>query len=312
MRGALARICQQFQLKGKVLSIQPHGDGHINDTYLVHCQHNGVAPTHYILQRINHHVFTQPVELMQNIERVTTHLRRKIQARGGDVERETLNLIPTVEGDSFYRRNDGTYWRVYLRITQAQSYQQVESLDQIYSAARAFGRFQELLSDLPPQELHETIKDFHHTAKRFEVFEAAVDADPLGRASSVQPEIEFVRARKAESAILVDLVAAGRLPERVTHNDTKFNNIMIDDETGEGLCVIDLDTVMPGLSLYDFGDAVRSAANPVAEDTQELRTRAYRPGNFRESGSRLLRRSRRYANFSGDRVPALLCPADDL
>ncbi|MEA3308490.1 MAG: aminoglycoside phosphotransferase family protein [Chloroflexota bacterium] len=268
MEKILAEVSRQFQLHGEVQAIQPYGCGHINDTYLINCNHTSAID--YILQRVNHHVFTKPAELMQNIARVTAHLRQKIRARGGDVERETLNLIPTVDDELFYQHSDGTYWRVYLFITGAQTYQQVTSLAHVYHAAEAFGHFQELLSDFPVEELHETIPYFHHTRQRFEAFEATVAADGLGRAFAVQPEIEFVRAREAECSVLVDLIAEGKLPQRVTHNDTKFNNIMIDDETGRGICVIDLDTVMPGLSLYDFGDAVRSAANPAAEDTREL------------------------------------------
>ncbi len=270
MKAPLRKICQRFRLKGQVLSIQPYGCGHINDTYLIGCNHTGAQHQDYILQRINHQVFTKPVELMQNIEHVTAHLRRKIRARGGDMERETLNLIPTVDGELFYQHSDGTYWRVYLFITAAQAYQRVESMSQVYQAAQAFGHFQELLSDFPAEELYETIPHFHHTRKRFEAFEAAVEADLLDRAQDVCPEIEFIRAREAESSVLVDLLAEGKLPQHVTHNDTKFNNVMLDDETGEGICVIDLDTVMPGLSLYDFGDAVRSAANPAAEDIPDF------------------------------------------
>ncbi|HEY88116.1 MAG TPA: aminoglycoside phosphotransferase family protein [Thermoflexia bacterium] len=270
MKKILTQVSQQFQLHGTVQAIHPYGYGHINDTYLMKCNHTGAEHQDYILQRINHQVFTKPVELMRNIERVTAHLRRKIQARDGDVERETLNLVPTLDGEWFYQHSDGTYWRVYLFITAAQTYQQVASLAHVYNAAHAFGNFQELLSDFPAEELYETIPHFHHTRKRFEAFEAAVAADLLERVQYVRPEIEFIRAREAESSVLVDLIAEGKLPQRVTHNDTKFNNIMLDNETGQGICVIDLDTVMPGLSLYDFGDAVRFAANPVAEDTRDF------------------------------------------
>lgn len=270
MEARLATVSRRFRLKGQVLTIQPYGYGHINDTYLMKCKHTGAEHQDYILQRINHQVFTKPVELMKNIERVTAHLRQKIRARGGDVERETLNLIPTLDDELFYQHSDGTYWRVYLFITAAQTYQQVASLAHVYNAAQAFGHFQELLSDFPAEELYETIPHFHHTRKRFEAFEAAVAADLMERAQSVQSEIEFIRAREAESSVLVDLISEGKLPQRVTHNDTKFNNIMIDDETGQGICVIDLDTVMPGLSLYDFGDAVRSAANSATANIRDF------------------------------------------
>lgn len=207
---------------------------------------------------------------MENIEAVTTHLRRKIIAVGGDPERETLNLIPTVEGRSFYRTRDGNYWRAYIFIEGAQTYEVVESLDHVYNAAKAFGNFQKLLSDFPAGQLHETIPNFHHTGKRFEAFVEAVERDVKNRAQSVREEIEFVERRAEDTSVLVDLFGQGKLPERVTHNDTKFNNVLIDNETGEGICVIDLDTVMSGLSLYDFGDSVRTGAALAAEDEQEL------------------------------------------
>ncbi|MFB0534017.1 MAG: phosphotransferase enzyme family protein, partial [Anaerolineae bacterium] len=244
--------------------------GHINDTYVARFRKGDGAVRRYILQRINHNVFKSPEELMHNIEKVTTHLRKKIIAAGGDPERETLNLIPTVGEETFYRTPDGNYWRAYAFIEGAQTYEVVENLDHVYNASKAFGQFQRLLSDFPAGQLHETIPDFHHTRKRFEAFVEAVERDVKDRAQSVRAEIEFVEKRAQDTSVLVDLLERGELPERVTHNDTKFNNVMIDDKTGEGVCVIDLDTVMPGLSLYDFGDSVRSGANPAAEDERDL------------------------------------------
>ncbi|RPI70192.1 MAG: mucin desulfatase, partial [Desulfobacteraceae bacterium] len=207
---------------------------------------------------------------MQNIERVTTHLRQKIIAAGGNPDRETLNLIPTVEGKTFYKTPDGNYWRAYIFIEDALTYQVVENLQHIYNAAAAFGKFQKLLGDFPAGQLYETIPNFHHTGKRFTAFVEAVENDVKNRAGAVKAEIEFAQQRAAEAPVLVDLLAQGKLPERVTHNDTKFNNVMIDDKTGAGICVIDLDTVMPGLSLYDFGDSVRTGAATAAEDEQDL------------------------------------------
>jgi Ser/Thr protein kinase RdoA (MazF antagonist) len=266
---AFTEIAKHFRFEGDFLEAVPHPAGHINDTYLAHFQANGVSPR-YVLQRINHHVFKNPQELMQNIEAVTAHLRRRLIAAGGDPERETLNLVTTVDGKSYYETADGNYWRAYLFITGAKTYEIVESLDHIYSAGQAFGNFQRLLSDFPADQLHETIPGFHHTRNRFDTFVQVVESDTQNRAKSVEAEIEFVLQREKDVSVLLDLLAQGELPERITHNDTKFNNVMIDDETGEGICVIDLDTVMPGLSLYDFGDAVRSGANPAAEDERDL------------------------------------------
>jgi Ser/Thr protein kinase RdoA (MazF antagonist) len=266
----LAEVAWRFQFAGTFLEANPYGFGHINDTYAAWFR-NGDSPRHrYLLQRINHHVFKNPEELMHNIALVTRHLRGKIAAAGGDPERETLNLIPTLEGGTFYRTSDGHYWRAYIFIEGARTYEIVASLDHVYNAGRAFGNFQRLLADFPAEQLYETIPDFHHTRKRFDAFVQSVECDPLNRARDVKAEIDFVVERVEETSILLDLLARGKLPERVTHNDTKFNNVMINDRTGEGVCVVDLDTVMPGLSLYDFGDTVRSGANPAAEDERDL------------------------------------------
>jgi Ser/Thr protein kinase RdoA (MazF antagonist) len=207
---------------------------------------------------------------MQNIEGVTRHLRKKIIAAGGDPERETLNIIPTIDGKSFYKTDEGNYWRAYVFIENAQTYQIVENLQHLCNAGKAFGKFQKFMGDFPAEKLHETIVNFHHTGKRYEAFEEALSKDIMGRAESVKAEIEFVQKRAKETTILVDLLKNGKLPLRVTHNDTKFNNVMIDDKTGEGVCVIDLDTVMPGLSLYDYGDSIRSGTNPANEDEKDL------------------------------------------
>ena len=265
-----AEIVPHFLFEGDCLGVSPYGFGHIHDTYTARFRKRDGANCRYILQRINHDVFQHPEELMQNIEAVTAHLRLKIVAAGGDPARETLNLIPTTDGGIWSRTHDGDYWRAYTFIEGARTYEVAESLDHVYNAAKAFGRFQSLLSDFPAGQLHETIPNFHHTGKRFETFVEAVERDTRNRARSVRAEIEFVTKRAQDTSILVDLLERGELPERVTHNDTKFDNVMIDDETGEGVCIIDLDTVMAGLSLYDFGDCVRSAANPAAEDERDL------------------------------------------
>jgi Ser/Thr protein kinase RdoA (MazF antagonist) len=263
-------VVAHFAFEGDFLDAQRCGIGHINSTYAARFRKADGTVHRYILQKINHEVFKRPEELMHNIERVTVHLKTKIAAAGGDPLRETLNLIPTIDGQSFYQTAAGDYWRGYVFIEGAQTYQVVEHPGHFYNAGKAFGRFQELVSDFPPEQLYETIPDFHHSRKRFEAFIRSVEKDVRNRARSVRPEIEFVEQRAAETSVLVDLLERGELEQRITHNDTKFNNVMIDDETGEGICVVDLDTVMPGLPLYDFGDAIRSGANPAAEDEPDL------------------------------------------
>lgn len=266
----LATIASHFQFEGRFLQAERLPSGHINDSYAISFRLPNGRLRRYLLQRINHHVFRTPEKLMQNIEAITTHLRAKIAHSGGDPERETLTLIPTLDGSLLHRTPGGHYWRAAIFIEGARAYDAVESLDHVCSIGRAFGDFQRRLGDFPADQLHETIPNFHHTPKRFTAFVQAVERDVANRARSVQAEIAFVEQRAAGMPILVDLMAQGQLPLRVTHNDTKFNNVMIDDDTGEGVCVIDLDTVMPGLSLYDFGDALRSGANAAAEDAQNV------------------------------------------
>lgn len=265
----LKEIAGHFQLQGEFLDAVPYGTGHINDTYLSRFR-SGAAIIPYIHQRINHHVFKEPEKLMENVERVTRYARERILAAGGNPDREALTLIPTVEGGSFYRTSAGDYWRTYVFISGARTYDVVTDLRHAYSAAKAFGNFQKLLSSLPGARLHETIPNFHHTRKRFEAFVAAVEADAVNRARTVRAEIDFALQRAADTSVVIDLLAQGKLPERVTHNDTKFNNVLIDDLTGVGICVVDLDTMMPGSALYDFGDLVRTGAAAAAEDEQDL------------------------------------------
>ena len=220
----------------------------------------------YLLQRVNEQVFRDPPGVMENIERITAHLAEKIRLAGGDPERETLTLVPTHEGASFCQDSKGGYWRAYLFIEGARAYEIAPDLRHVRSAARAFGDFQRLLADFPAGTLHEAIPDFHNTPKRFATFVETVAADPVNRAAGVRPEIRFLEDRSAETAVLADLLTQSRLPLRVTHNDTKVSNVLFDDATGEALCVIDFDTVMPGTTLYDFGDAVRAGAALAAED----------------------------------------------
>ena len=265
----LDRICAAFDCPGNWISSCPIPSGHINDTYCSEFEAGG-RRVKYVNQRINHLVFREPERLMENIERVTGFARERIAAAGGDPDRRTLTIVPTREGRSFHRTPEGGYWRMFRFIDGARTYDRVEDIRHVFAAAQAFGRFQKMLAGLPGPRLHETIPDFHHTRKRFEAFRAALEHDPFNRAAAVRPEIDFVLAREGETGVVIDGLAAGRLPERVTHNDTKLNNVMIDDRTGEGICVIDLDTVMPGSVLYDFGDACRLGAATAAEDERDL------------------------------------------
>lgn len=260
-----------FDFKGTLTECKPYGSGHINDTYLLSYEIEDMGRLNVILQRMNNEVFTKPVELMENIMGVTSYLKERIEENGGDPERETLNVIPAKDGKPYYKDSDGNYWRSYKFITDATSYDQVEKPEDFYESAVAFGNFQRLLADYPAETLHETIEGFHDTKARFATFQKAVEEDVMGRAASVQEEIEFVRAREESIAnYFCDLLAKKELPLRVTHNDTKLNNIMIDNKTGKGICVIDLDTVMPGLAMNDFGDSIRFGASTAAEDEQDL------------------------------------------
>jgi len=260
----VAAAAGQFQIRSEFLSAKPYGNGHINDTYCAVFQQVG-APVRYILQRINQNVFKNPVVLMENIERVTSHLAAQV-AGEPDSGRRVLRLIPALDGRFWHLDAEASYWRAYHFIEKARTYDAVESTDQAFQAARAFGSFQKLLADLPAPRLHDTIPDFHNTPKRFTALEQVIAEDAAGRAILARTEIEFALAHKSITGALLD----ANLPERVTHNDTKLNNVMLDDATGEAVCVIDLDTVMPGLALYDFGDMVRTTTSPAMEDEQDL------------------------------------------
>jgi hypothetical protein len=257
-------VARHFQIVGEFLEAAPYGSGHINDTYRAVFDQAGTT-TRYILQRINHNIFKNPVALMENIQRVTEHLARKVVGEP-DFSRRVLTLVPTRDGGGYHRDEQGNYWRTYLFIEKARTYDAVESAEQAFKAAKAFGQFQKLLADLPAPRLHDTIPDFHHTPKRFATLEKVIEADVPNRAKLAQAEIKFALCHKAICSVLLD----AKLPERVTHNDTKFNNVMLDDATGEGICVIDLDTVMPGLAAYDFGDMVRTTTSSAKEDERDL------------------------------------------
>jgi len=257
-------VARQFQICGEFFGAEPYGSGHINDTYCA-CYSQGGAPVRYILQRINHNVFKNPVALMENVQRVTAHLAGKV-ADEPDSSRRVLTLIPARDGRAWHCDADGNHWRTYVFVEKARTYDAIETPKQAFEAAKAFGQFQKLLSDLPAPRLHDTIPDFHHTPRRFERLEQAIAVDSVNRAGLAGPDITFALRHKCITGQLLD---AG-LPERVTHNDCKLNNAMLDDATGEGVCVIDLDTVMPGLVLYDFGDMVRTSTSPAREDERDL------------------------------------------
>lgn len=260
----------RFSFNGTVVGAVPYGNGHINDTFAVYTQLDTGEPLRYILQRVNGNVFKHPQEVMANVLGVTKYLSAAIKKTDGNPMRETLNIIPTVDGSPFETDKNGDCWRAYVFIEDTISYQMAESTEVFYNSARAFGKFAMLLADYPAETLHETIPHFHDTPDRFRQFKEAVAADICHRAAGVQKEIDFVLEREQFTHQLVDLLAAGKLPLRVTHNDTKLNNVLIDRDTGEGICIIDLDTVMPGLSLYDFGDSIRFGASTATEDEQDL------------------------------------------
>jgi Ser/Thr protein kinase RdoA (MazF antagonist) len=259
----LASAAAAFALPGTPVAFTPWGSGHINETWAVTLE--GGSAGRAILQRINTDVFRDPDALMANVTRVTRHLAAKL-AGTADASRGALTLIPARSGADLHRDADGCVFRAYGFVEGARSLDVLSSPRQAYEAAKAFGTFQRLLSDLPPPRLAETIPHFHDTPRRLLRFREAVARDVRNRAAGVAREIAFVDGREPLAQSLASLAADGRLAERVTHNDTKLNNVLLDDVTGEGVCVIDLDTVMPGLLLHDFGDMVRTATNPVAED----------------------------------------------
>ena len=245
-------------------SCEPYGNGHINDTFLV------VADQRYVLQRMNTSVFPNPVGLMENIVGVTEHIRQKTESAGGDVARCSLTVVPTLDGDRFFQDSENGCWRLYDFVEGSVTKERVENPKDFYTCAKAFGHFQQMLADYPAEKLSEPIANFHNTPWRFGNLMKAVAADKCGRLASVLPEVEFAKAREEFCHTLEKARADGSLPLRVTHNDTKLNNILFDAATEEPLCVIDLDTVMPGYSVNDFGDSIRFGANTAAEDETDL------------------------------------------
>lgn len=258
-----------FDIPGRFVECVPCGNGHINDTYMVTFEEeNGLC--RYSLQHMNRSVFKDPVSLMNNILHVTAYLKEQIRSQGGDPQRETLDFVCTKTGEPYFVDSYGEYWRAYHFVENAYALEEISNPQDFYESAVAFGHFQRMLADFPADSLTETIAGFHDTKARFAAFEQAVEADVCHRAEGVQQEIRFVRDRYDVACVLGDLLEAGKLPLRVTHNDTKSNNVLIDKATGRGLCVIDLDTVMPGLAVNDFGDSIRFGASTGAEDEKDL------------------------------------------
>ncbi|MBE6926851.1 MAG: aminoglycoside phosphotransferase family protein [Ruminococcaceae bacterium] len=260
MNEKLFEILRHFRLQGEPVSCEPYGCGHINNTYLA------VTTTgrRYILQRINHNTFKNVAALMENIAAISDHLLQKT-----DDPRSVMTQIRTQSGET-YLYTDGNYWRTSDFVEGSICLQLPETDEDFYQSAIGFGRFQQMLSDFPAEKLHETIPNFHNTPDRYRIFHEVLARDPMGRAAEVKPEIDFVLAREKEMATIYNALKAGILPLRVTHNDTKLNNVLLDAQTRKALCVIDLDTVMPGSSLYDYGDSIRFGAATAAEDEQDL------------------------------------------
>ncbi len=257
----MQRAAFQFRLDGEPIFCEPFGNGHINETYILKTDRSHA----YILQKVNHHVFRDVPALMRNIALVTRYL-----ASYDPDPRHVLTLIPTKDGGDFYLNESGEYWRVYDFITDSVCLDTASSAENLYQSGVAFGRFQSMLSHFPADTLSETIPHFHDTPWRYEALHEAIRKDSAGRAQEVQSEIAFALSREDEAGLMVRMLRDGQLPLRVTHNDTKLNNVMLDAVTFTPLCVIDLDTVMPGLAANDFGDTIRSGASTAAEDEKDL------------------------------------------
>ena len=261
-------ILFNFAIDGEFVSCEPYGSGLINRTYVA-VYNEGGRRVRYIVQRINTNLFKNVDGLMNNIKLVTEFNRAEIMKRGGDPDRESLTLVPTKNGGTYFRTEEGDCYRVYVFIENAKGYDVVEKPEHFYESAVAFGKFAMLLDRFDSSKLFEVLPDFHNTVKRFDNFRRSLEADKLNRAKDVKREIEFALEREKITHTIVDLLASGKMPSRVTHNDTKLNNVLIDTRTDKAVSVIDLDTMMPGSICYDFGDSIRFGCNPCLEDTPE-------------------------------------------
>jgi hypothetical protein len=267
----LQDISKKFQIYGEILHAETLKIGHINETYTATYDQGGTR-VRYIHQKINRNVFKNPAAVMKNVMRVTTHIRKKLEASNvRDVTRRSLIVIPTRDGRSYYQNGDREVWRTFVFVEGVETYEAVQTPQQAFQAGQAFGEFQNYLVDLPGERLYETIPDFHHTRRRFTALQQAIDKDQHNRAIQAQAEIQFALKHEPMVDVILNAMAKGKIPERITHNDTKFNNVMLDVLTGEAMCIVDLDTVMPGCALYDFGDMVRTTTSPTLEDEQDLK-----------------------------------------
>ncbi len=297
-------LCRAFGLEGELIEAAPYGFGHINSTHCLVLEQNG-KHKRYILQKINHSIFSDVEGLMNNIALVTEHIRKK-NIGNPDIDRCTLTIVRSIDQKLFYQNEKGEYYRVYTFVENTVALQTVENPEQLRVLGAAFGEFQNQLADFDASQLHETIADFHNTADRYRLLEEAIAKDIAGRAASVSDEIRFARERKADTELLVGLLATGKLPLRVTHNDTKLNNLLFDEKDLRAVCVIDLDTVMPGLVHYDFGDSIRSGANTAREDEADLSKvsmdlacfEKYTDGFLSSCGNRLTEEEIRHLAFS--------------
>ena len=310
----LRLLASNFQIYGDFVDGGYYGSGHINDTYALNFDQAGKR-VRYILQRINHNVFPSPPDLMNNIVRVTNHVRKKLALKcEDDLSRRVLTVVPTIDGQDYYLDAEGNHWRIYFFIEKARTYDVLEDIDQAYHAARAFGEFQKMLVDLPQPPLHEIIPGFHNGLMRFDAFTKALEKDEHNRAASAKAEIEFLQSHAEVFGVIPKLVEQGDIPICTTHNDCKINNVMLDDATGEGVCVIDLDTLMPGVALFDFGDMVRTSTSTAAEDETDLskmtmdmdRFEAICKGYLSSAGEFLNQAERDHLVFAGKMITQII------
>ncbi len=266
----IMEVIKAFPDFGKYVGFKPITDGHINDTYIVEYADEKGESVRYLLQKVNINVFKKPMELMENIIGVTDHLKKKIKEAGGDINRETLTVYPTKTGKTYYISQSGDCWRFYNFVEDTYSINELTNPEDFKNAAITFGNFQKLLADFPIEKLHETIPNFHNTPSRFNDLKKAIEDNLSGRKENALKEIYFALARERDCSVITDILGSEELPLRVTHNDTKLNNVLFDKKTDKGICVVDLDTVMPGSSLYDFGDSIRFGANTASEDETDL------------------------------------------
>jgi len=294
MNEQIKNVISSFVMPAGDIEAAPFGNGHINDTLCV-TVHAAQGEQQFVLQHVNQYVFKKPIEVIENIEKVTAYLSSVIRAEGGDPVRGTLTLVSAKDGRNYVIDADGELWRMYLMIGGTKSVDLPDTPELLGLCGRAFGRFQQQLGSFDASMLNETIVDFHNTPARYQQLEDAIARNEAGRLDSVQEEVAFCRQYEREVHTLTDALAAGEIPLRVTHNDTKINNVLLDEKTGEGVCVVDLDTVMPGLAAYDFGDAIRAGAGTAAEDEPDASKmtlnidmfRAFAEGFLKECGAAL-------------------------